>query len=73
MDEVKKKIDYSATVNLPKTAFKMKGNLPQREPETLKFWDEIDLYQKIQQKNASSDWFLLHDGAVVGGDDWVVR
>jgi len=62
MEKSEEKIDYSSTVNLPKTAFSMKGNLPQREPEMLKFWDQIGLYQKIQQKNAGGEWFLLHDG-----------
>jgi isoleucyl-tRNA synthetase len=62
MEKDNKKIDYRSTVNLPKTAFPMRGNLPQREPETLKFWESIDLYNKIQQKNAKKEWFLLHDG-----------
>ena len=39
--------DYTSTLNLPKTAFSMKANLPQREPETLKYWESIDLYNKM--------------------------
>jgi isoleucyl-tRNA synthetase len=44
-------LDYSKTLNLPKTDFPMRGNLPQREPEILKFWEEINIYEMVQQKN----------------------
>jgi isoleucyl-tRNA synthetase len=59
---VRKKLDYSKTLNLPKTDFPMRANLPEREPEILKFWDEIDLYGKVQQKNQGRRKFILHDG-----------
>ena len=36
--------DYTKSVNLPKTDFPMRASLPQREPETLKHWEDIDLY-----------------------------
>mgnify|MGYP003297762191 CR=1 FL=1 len=39
--------DYTSSLNLPKTEFSMKANLPQREPETLKYWESIDLYNKM--------------------------
>ena len=39
-------------INLPKTAFSMKANLPIKEPEILKYWDKIDLYKKIRKSNA---------------------
>lgn len=55
-------MDYSKTLNLPRTDFPMKANLPQREPEILKFWDEIDIYCLVQQKNAGRPKFILHDG-----------
>ncbi|MBE3587743.1 MAG: isoleucine--tRNA ligase [Thermoanaerobacteraceae bacterium] len=55
-------MDYSQTLNLPKTDFPMRANLPQREPEILKFWEEIDLYRLVQQKNAGRPKFILHDG-----------
>ena len=35
-------------INLPKTAFSMKANLPIREPEILKFWKKIDLYKELR-------------------------
>jgi isoleucyl-tRNA synthetase len=53
---------YKDTLNLPKTDFPMKGDLPKREPETLRAWQEERLYWKIQEKNKSSEWYLLHDG-----------
>ncbi len=39
--------DYTSTLNLPQTAFSMRANLPQREPETLKYWDDMDLYHTM--------------------------
>ena len=46
--------DYKETLNLPDTSFPMKANLPNKEPEILKFWEDIGLYKKIrkQQKDA---------------------
>lgn len=54
--------DYKKTLNLPNTAFPMKGNLAQREPERLKKWNETTLYQKIRQTCAGRPPFILHDG-----------
>ncbi|WP_440679011.1 isoleucine--tRNA ligase [Candidatus Pelagibacter sp. HIMB1517] len=51
-----------SSVNLPKTNFPMRGNLPQKEPETIKFWNEIDLYKKIRLKRSGREQFILHDG-----------
>ena len=55
-------MDYKKTLNLPKTAFPMKGNLAQREPERLKKWNEADLYQQIRKEFAGRPTFILHDG-----------
>ena len=55
-------MDYKKTLNLPNTAFPMKGNLAQREPERLKKWNEADLYNKIRQEFAGRPKFVLHDG-----------
>lgn len=55
-------MDYSKTLNLPQTDFPMRGNLPQREPEILKRWQEIDLYNKVQEKNQGKPKYILHDG-----------
>ncbi len=54
--------DYKDTLNLPQTAFPMKANLTQREPEIIAFWQERDIYSKIQKKNASGAPMILHDG-----------
>jgi isoleucyl-tRNA synthetase len=55
-------MDYKKTLNLPNTAFPMKANLAQREPERLKKWTDINLYNKIRQKFAGRPKFILHDG-----------
>ncbi|MDI6800530.1 MAG: isoleucine--tRNA ligase [Thermodesulfovibrionales bacterium] len=55
-------MDYKDTLNLPQTDFPMKANLNQREPETLKFWEEKDIYQRIQEKNKENKKYILHDG-----------
>ncbi|HIJ65812.1 MAG TPA: isoleucine--tRNA ligase, partial [Candidatus Hydrogenedentes bacterium] len=55
-------MDYRQTVNLPKTDFPMRANLPKREPETLKRWEEMDLYAAMRQALAGRTKFVLHDG-----------
>lgn len=54
--------DYKQTLNLPETDFPMRGNLPQREPEMLKRWQEGDIYQKIREASEGRNKFILHDG-----------
>src|SRR5210317_1257900 len=49
-------------INLPKTAFSMKANLPIREPEILKYWKEINLYQELRNSRKGNEKFILHDG-----------
>jgi len=60
--ESEKKIKWKDTLNLPKTSFPMKAQLSRKEPELLKFWEEIDIYSKILEKNKDNDLFILHDG-----------
>jgi isoleucyl-tRNA synthetase len=55
-------MDYKATLNLPATEFPMKGNLAQREPETLQIWKEKALYQEIRASFKGRPKFVLHDG-----------
>lgn len=55
-------MDYGKTLHLPETAFPMRGNLPKREPEFLKFWQEQDVYHKRLKKRAGGPKFILHDG-----------
>ena len=49
-------------INLPKTAFSMKANLPTREPEILKFWKNINLYDELRNSRKGEEKFVLHDG-----------
>jgi isoleucyl-tRNA synthetase len=54
--------DYKATLQLPKTDFPMKANLPKREPETLKKWDELDIYARLLETRKDAPTWILHDG-----------
>ena len=49
-------------INLPKTAFSMKANLPIKEPEILKYWDKIGLYKELRSSRKGQEKFVLHDG-----------
>ncbi len=55
-------MDYRDTLNLPKTKFKMKANLTQKEPMYLKRWDKEDLYHKLQAATRGRPQYILHDG-----------
>ena len=55
-------LDLKKTVNLPKTKFAQKANLPQTEPARLKKWAEMDLYALIRKARAGAEKFILHDG-----------
>ncbi|MDH4087468.1 MAG: isoleucine--tRNA ligase [Nitrospira sp.] len=55
-------MDYKATLNLPKTDFPMKANLPQREPDMLAWWEQQKLYDQIQAKGQGRPRYVLHDG-----------
>ena len=55
-------MDYKATLNLPKTDFPMKANLPQREPEILASWEQERLYEQIQEAGKGRPLYILHDG-----------
>jgi len=61
--------DYKATLNLPETAFPMRGNLAQREPKMLKTWTEKKLYQQIRDAKAGKTPFILHDGPPYANGD----
>mgnify|MGYP001353643661 CR=1 FL=1 len=49
-------------LNLPKTAFSMKANLPSKEPKILESWEETKLYERLRKKSAGKEKFILHDG-----------
>jgi isoleucyl-tRNA synthetase len=54
--------DYNKTLNLPKTSFPMKAGLPQKEPETLKKWEEDGVYAQLMRRNEGKPVYVLHDG-----------
>ncbi len=56
------KKDYRGTLNLPETDFPMRGNLPKREPEMLKRWEQEGLYGKIRESRKNKPLLCLHDG-----------
>ena len=62
--DVRKQNDYGATVNLPRTDFPMKANLPVREVEIQRFWDDKAIYRRVQEqaRNQGLPKFILHDG-----------
>jgi isoleucyl-tRNA synthetase len=67
MSENKK--NYSQTLNLPQTAFAMKANLTQREPQQRKTWDKKELYKKILESRVNSPLYILHDGPPYANGD----
>lgn len=62
-------VDYNSTMNLPKTEFPMRGNLPQKEPEMIKRWQDQKLYQKLMEKNEGLPLYVLHDGPPYANGD----
>ncbi|WP_321492939.1 isoleucine--tRNA ligase [uncultured Desulfobacter sp.] len=55
-------MDYKNTLNLPSTKFAMKANLPQREPEMIKEWEQKKIYKKLREQSKDKPLFILHDG-----------
>ncbi|MBQ5799828.1 MAG: class I tRNA ligase family protein, partial [Oscillospiraceae bacterium] len=55
-------MDYKQTLNMPKSGFPMRAGLPVREPEMLKKWQELDIYNELLKKNEGKPRFSLHDG-----------
>lgn len=53
---------YKQTMNLPATDFPMRANLPKNEPARLEFWNEIDIYNRVLEKNKDGKPHVLHDG-----------
>ena len=49
-------------INLPKTSFSMKANLPNKEPEIIKIWENMNLYKKLRESRNGKEKFILHDG-----------
>ncbi|MCM1524711.1 MAG: isoleucine--tRNA ligase [Ruminococcus sp.] len=61
--------DYNATLNLPKTDFSMRGNLPQKEPAMAEEWENKRLYYKMIEKNSGRPRYILHDGPPYANGD----
>jgi isoleucyl-tRNA synthetase len=55
-------MDYKTTLNLPKTSFPMKANLPQTEPKMLAWWEGIGIYKRLREVSADRPLWILHDG-----------
>jgi isoleucyl-tRNA synthetase len=62
-------MEYKNTLNLPHTDFPMKANLPQREPEILRRWHEMGIYQKTREQSQGRPKFILHDGPPYANGD----
>jgi isoleucyl-tRNA synthetase len=62
-------MDYKATLNLPKTAFPMKANLPRTEPDMLAWWGEIGIYKRLREVGADRPLWILHDGPPYANGD----
>ena len=55
-------LELKATINLPKTAFPMKANLPQNEPKMLERWEREGIYERIREARKGAPSYILHDG-----------
>ncbi len=64
-----KEKNYNATIKLPSTDFPMRGNLPQREPELIKKWEDERIYYKMIDKNRGNQSYILHDGPPYANGD----
>lgn len=62
MTDTTEKLDYSKTLNLPKTEFPMRGGLPKKEPEIVARWQDMGLYKMLRETSAGRPKFVLHDG-----------
>ena len=62
-------MNYKDTLNMPKTKFPMRGNLPNREPERQARWEEEQMYEKVQKRTEGRPLFILHDGPPFANGD----
>ena len=61
--------DYNSTLNLPKTDFPMRASLPEKEPQILEYWENMDIYKKMLEKNENKPSYILHDGPPYANGD----
>ncbi|MFT8320760.1 MAG: isoleucine--tRNA ligase, partial [Bacillus sp. (in: firmicutes)] len=62
-------MEYKDTLLMPKTAFPMRGNLPNREPEIQTKWNEMSIYEKVQERTKDRPKYILHDGPPYANGD----
>ncbi len=62
-------MDYKDTLLMPNTEFPMRGNLPKREPDIQAKWEEMNLYEKVQERTKDRPMFVLHDGPPYANGD----
>ena len=62
-------MDYRETLNLPRTEFPMRAQLPQREPEMLGYWEKMDIYERVRRYRKGAPLFILHDGPPYANGD----
>ena len=68
-DQQAEKRNYKKTLNLPKTAFPMKANLSQNEPQSIKRWAAEGLYERVQAARSDAPAFVFHDGPPYANGD----
>ena len=68
-------LELKKTLNLPKTDFSMKANLPQNEPKRLERWEKTGIYEQIRAARKGSPSYILHDGPPYanGAIHWATR
>ncbi|MDP4162724.1 MAG: isoleucine--tRNA ligase [Bacillota bacterium] len=62
-------MDYKDTLLMPKTEFPMRGNLPKREPDQQVKWEEMSIYEKVQERTKDRPMYVLHDGPPYANGD----
>lgn len=62
-------VEYKDTLLMPKTDFPMRGNLPNREPQIHEKWNDMNIYEKVQEKTKNLPKFILHDGPPYANGD----
>ncbi len=62
-------MNYKETLLMPETSFQMRGNLPENEKKQREKWEEMNLYDKVREKNKGKTPFILHDGPPYANGD----
>ena len=62
-------MDYKDTLHMPKTSFEMRGNLTKKEPGFQKRWQDEKLYEKMLERHAGAENYVLHDGPPYANGD----